>query len=163
MRNEPQEMHGRELGGGAAMKRFTGNEEGFTLVEAMVASFIFLSVSVGVTHCLVSAIRTQWMAKNYHTGMSIARNRLQRASQMDFDSMLVLVPDAVPVGVNKFGNPDNVGPWYRQTVVTEPISNVAQIAVSVWWPGQSGGVTNSEPIEITTMRTKHFGKQFLGP
>ena len=121
--------------------------EGMTLVEIMIASLVFLIVSITFAAALIGALRTAYMASDYYAATSIARNRLQRAKSMDFDSIPLLVETNTVV--DSLGIAATDGRYLRTTEVSNAAPWTYWIKVSVAFPMKSG--FSPEPIEMETL------------
>ena len=124
---------------------------GFTLAELLVASFVFLIVSAAFTAALLTALRTHLMAADYYRAICIARNRVQRARTLDFDSIPLMAEVDFPV--DKYGDSDPSGGFQRTTMVSNTTVDRVAIGVSVRFPVNGGGL-NEVPIEVSTMITR---------
>lgn len=118
-----------------------------TLVEVMVAMVVFLLIAVSFTAAIMAALRTAYMASDYYSAVCIARNRIQRAESMDFDSIPLLVESSNVV--NELGITVSTGRYLRTTIVTNAAPWTYCVKVSVGFPTRFG--FSRQPIEIETL------------
>lgn len=129
---------------------------GFTLVEVMIASTILGLVMLGFHAAFLGALRTQFMAEDHYAATAVARNRLQRALSMDFDSLALL--DETATRVDARGTPDANGSLMRHTYVSNVSPDCVYVACTIYFDLRRGG-GQSEPIQLTTMRTRNMWAQ----
>jgi len=114
---------------------FTRPRDGFTLVEVMVCSVIFVIFCVFFLNSTIMSMRSQQLACDYYKAMTIARNRIQRATEFEYDSILLMSEDQIPVDGK--GNISSAGIYRRTTLVsayTNGTPNLLQITVQVHYP-----------------------------
>jgi len=121
--------------------------KGMTLVEVMIASIIFLIISTAFAAAILAALRTAYMASDYYTATCIARNRIQRAKSMDFDSIPLLAETNTLVDAQ--GTISVTGRYERTTLVSNAAPWTYSVKVSVAFPLRMG--FSSEPVEIETL------------
>ena len=61
------------------------SKAGFSLVEVIIASLIFLIVSMGFTAGFVAAMKTNYLAGQYYRAAHLARNQIQQARTLSFN------------------------------------------------------------------------------
>jgi len=133
----------------AGRSQATGTSRaGFTLVELMIATSIFLVVALAFTGAYLSALRTHLMSSDYYKATCIARNRLERAKALAFDSLPLMAEEETPVDAD--GNPDPAGVFRRTTVVSNSVVNCARITVQVRFPKGNGGLSD-KTVDVHTM------------
>jgi Tfp pilus assembly protein PilV len=123
-------------------------DEGFTLVEAVISSVIFFVIAGGFIAAYISSMRTHQMSNDFYKATCIARNRIQRARSLEFDSLPLLAEQ--DASVDEFGNVDNAGRFVRTTTVSNTVPTCTRIAVNVKFPLPGGGVS-PQGIEVHTM------------
>ena len=126
---------------------------GFTLVEVMVCSVIFVIFCVFFLNSAIASIRSQHLACDYYKAMTIARNRIQRATEFEYDSILLMSENQVPVDGK--GNITSAGIYRRTTLVsayTNGTPNLLQITVQVYYPGARRSLS-TKPVELSTLIT----------
>lgn len=129
---------------------------GFTLVEVMVCSVIFVIFCVFFLNSAVASMRSQQLACDYYKAMTIARNRIQRATEFEYDSILLMSENLVPVDGN--GNITSVGIYRRTTIVSaypNGTPNLLQITVQVYYPGALRSMS-AKPVEMSTLITDNM-------
>lgn len=128
--------------------RAANNDSGFTLTEVMIASIIFLIASLGFSFGLIAALKTQYMAADHYAAMSIARNRIQRARSLNYDSLGLL--NESEFRVDEFGLQSSSGRYYRTTSVADYATNCVELTVGVNFT-KPDGATNEVPISIKVL------------
>jgi len=135
---------------------FTRPTGGFTLVEVMVCSVIFVIFCVFFLNAAVVSMRSQQLACDYYKAMTIARNRIQRATEFEYDSILLMNENQQPV--DGMGNITSTGIYRRTTIVsayTNGTPNLLQITVQVYYPGARRNLT-AKPVELSTLITDNM-------
>jgi len=128
--------------------RSGGARSGFSLTEVMIASMILLIASLGFSFGLISAMKTQYMAGDHYRSMTIARNRIQRARSLNFDSLPLLSEN--DLRVNEYGDQSTTGYYYRSTVIADYAANCVELTVSVKFT-KPDGATSEQPVSIQTL------------
>ena len=139
---------------GMAMKAHQdkGNgSAGFTLTEVVIAMAVLAIAGTGFGVGFVNAMRTNRQAKNYYHATTLARNRIQRARAMAFDSLPLLAEVEQPI--DEKGTPHNAGAFARTTLVEPHDSLTYRIAVELYYPDTRGNIT-SAPVTIETILHK---------
>jgi|GEM_PF-711453 len=121
---------------------------GITLTEMMVASLIFLLISTSFTAAMLTALRTQYMAVDYYAATCIARNRIQRAKTMDYDSLPLLAEDDLRVDSN--GTATSAGRYLRSTSVSNAAPWTYSVKVRVSFATKTGALSD-QPVEVETL------------
>ncbi len=121
---------------------------GFTLVEALISSALFFVIAGSFVAAYISAMRTHRMASNFYRATCIARNRIQRARTLDYDSLALL--SEVEASVDENGNRDLSGHFQRTTSISNTVLACTRIRVNVKFPISGGGVS-PEGVEVHTM------------
>ena len=132
---------------------FTRPAGGFTLVEVMVCSVIFVIFCVFFLNSTIMSMRSQQLACDYYKAMTIARNRIQRATEFEYDSILLMSEDQIPVDGK--GNISSAGIYRRTTLVsayTNGTPNLLQITVQVHYPSARRNMS-AKPVELSTLTT----------
>ncbi|MFH1476960.1 MAG: type II secretion system protein [Verrucomicrobiota bacterium] len=132
---------------------FIRHNAGFTLVEIMVCSVIFVIFCVFFLNSAVTSMRSQQLACDYYKAMTIARNRLQRVQQFAYSSIPLTIENQVPVDGK--GNITPTGIYRRTTLVstyTNVTPNLLQITIQVHYPGARRSL-NTKPVELSTLTT----------
>ena len=135
---------------------FTRPRDGFTLVEVMVCSVIFVIFCVFFLNAAIASIRSQQLACDYYKAMTIARNRIQRATEFEYDSILLMSENQVPVDGK--GTITTAGIYRRTTLVsayTNETPNLLQITVQVHYPGARRNMS-AIPVELSTLITDNM-------
>jgi prepilin-type N-terminal cleavage/methylation domain-containing protein len=136
---------------------FTRPTGGFTLVEVMVCSVIFVIFCVFFLNSAIASIRSQQLACDYYKAMTIARNRIQRATEFPYSS-IPLMSETNQVPVDGKGNITSTGIYRRTTLVstyTNGTPNLLQITVQVHYPGARRSLS-AKPVELSTLITDHM-------
>ena len=133
----------RKCFGKAAKRR-----AGFTLMEVMMASIIFLIASLGFSFGLIAALKTQHMSSSHYTAVTIARNRIQRARSLNYDSVGLL--SETEIRVDGFGLQSSSGLYFRTTSVSNYAVNCVELIVGVNFTKPDGAMCDS-PVSIQTL------------
>jgi hypothetical protein len=80
--------------------------------------------------------------------MTIARNRIQRARSLNYDSLPLLSES--DIRVDDFGNQSSTGYYYRSTIVTNYAANCVELIVAVKFT-KPGGELSALPVTIQTL------------
>ena len=123
-------------------------DAGFTLVEVMVASLILVLVTSGIIGGIISALKAQANASDHYRANCIARNRVQHARTLAFDSFSLLAESNRMVDSD--GNLSSTGEFLRTTIATNVATNSMNITVKVWYQ-VSPGTFCDQPVQIQTM------------
>ncbi|MFC1453380.1 prepilin-type N-terminal cleavage/methylation domain-containing protein [Verrucomicrobiota bacterium] len=104
--------------------------QGVTLVEVVVALFIFGILIAGMCQLLTMINEGSDRAREHYTAINIAKNRIERARVMEWDELPFLSETNVPVTAS--GAPTmQQGNYRRSTIVTSVTYNLIQVAVTV--------------------------------
>ena len=128
---------------------------GFTLVEAMVASVILVIFCVAFLSSAIASMRSQQLACDYYKAMTIARNRIQRATEFEYANIRLMKENQAPVDGN--GNITAAG-IYRRTTTCVPYNgktNLVQITVQVNYPDARRSLS-AKPVELCTLITDNM-------
>jgi Tfp pilus assembly protein PilV len=90
---------------------------GFTIVETAVALAIFALCIGGMCALIVTGKQLRDQARWHYTAVNLAKNRLERARALPFESLDVLKESNIRV--NRSGFPDAGGNYRRTTYVNE--------------------------------------------
>ena len=102
---------------------------GFTLVEAIVSLVIF-GICIGAFCELTVLLRqTSDKARDHYVAVNIAKNRLERARNYDFDALNGFTESQMVV--DNSGNSSLGGDFRRSTSISTVSTNLKQVAVSV--------------------------------
>lgn len=122
---------------------------GYTLLEVVIAGSIFAMLALGFSAGLISAIRTQQMAHDRYIATTIARNHIQRARTLPFNSVHLIAEDYIPV--NEEGYFSQSGKYRRTTSVTNISATAVQMQVDVFVPLRRDAGLSDVPVSITTI------------
>ena len=129
---------------------------GFTLVEVMVASVILVIFCVAFLSSAIASMRSQQLACDYYKAMTIARNRIQRATEFEYANILLMNENQASVDDN--GNITAAG-IYRRTTTCVPYTNgrpnLIQITVQVNYPDARRSLS-AKPVELCTLITDNM-------
>ena len=128
--------------------------QGFTLVEVMVASIIFVIFCIFFLNAMIVSMHSHQLACDYYKAMTIARNRIQRATEFEYDSILLMSENQIPVDGK--GNITPAGIYRRTTLVsvyTNGTPNLLQIIVQVYYPGARRSMS-AKPVELSSLITE---------
>ena len=121
---------------------------GFTLTEMMVASTIFMLVSMAFSLSMLAALKTQYMAVDYYTATCIARNRVQHIRTKAFAQ----ITNSVEAGiwVDSTGTTNAAGRYFRSTIISNVNSAMYAVKVRVTFKLFAGG-QSEQPVEVETL------------
>lgn len=126
---------------------------GFTLVEVMIASIIFVVFCVFFLSSAIMSMRSQQLACDYYKATAIARNRIQRARSCDYSSLSLMSENQSIVDGD--GNLTTAGIYQRTTIVglyTNGTPNLYQVTIQVYYPG-ARRILGAQPVEMSTLIT----------
>jgi prepilin-type N-terminal cleavage/methylation domain-containing protein len=102
---------------------------GMTLVEVMVALFIFGISIAGTCSLVFQARRLVDRSRDHYTAINIGKNRLEKGRSTSFDLLFTLAETNVLV--NYAGDPATDSNYRRSTSVTTISSNLIEMVVRV--------------------------------
>ena len=126
------------------------NNEGFSLIEIMIASSILSLVFIGFMTSFVQATRLQYMASRHYSASVIARNRIEETKIYAFETVPALAE--INTRVNDEGVYCPTGWYWRSTILTNSMNNsncLQAICRVMYWT--KPGITADAPVEITTL------------
>ena len=103
--------------------------EGMTLVEVVVALFIFALVTAGMMKLMSVVSESSDRAREHYQAVNICKNRIERARSFDFAQIHTFEEDKVLVDKN--GQPADDANFRRTTVVNEIGTNLVEMIVTV--------------------------------
>ena len=130
--------------------------QGFTLVEVMVASIIFVIFCVFFLNSMIASMHSHQLACDYYKAMTIARNRIQRAKIFDYSTLPLLSESNRTV--NGHGHISSTGMYQRTTIVaiyTNGTPNLTKVTVQVYYHGARRSLS-SRPVELITLVTDNM-------
>ena len=113
-------------------KKYISNmhrRDGQTLVEAVIAILLLSMCMYGVCRLVIKARQMRNIARIHYTAVNVAKNRLERARNFDFDSLDTLSEDTVTM--NADGGPSPDGDYQRTTIVSNINSVLKELVVTV--------------------------------
>ncbi|MBI4432385.1 MAG: prepilin-type N-terminal cleavage/methylation domain-containing protein [Candidatus Omnitrophica bacterium] len=113
------------------------SQRGATLIEVMIAVFIFLIGMASLLSVLIQSMQAGKRAEHIYTAYNLAKNHMERLKSMDYNSLGSAAESAVLIDGE--GNPDANGLYSRSTTVTTSYSgnaNLTLVAVSVQYTMQ---------------------------
>lgn len=134
------------------MKIFNNNS-GITLAEVIVGSFIFTLIVGSFLSILLTSSASLKLTDYIYVSTNLAKSRIERLKGLDYNSL----PNAeeTDTRLDKNGNPDIDGDFYRTTEVTPIYNGVAdmtEISVSVYYV--LGEERSEQPIVVKTLFVK---------
>jgi prepilin-type N-terminal cleavage/methylation domain-containing protein len=151
---EHDDRPGRQTEAAILQEGLARSGAGFTLVEVMVASIIFMIFCVFFLSSTIASMKSQQLACDYYKAMTIARNRIQRAKTFEYSSLPLL--NEVQAPVDGDGNIDTAGIYKRTTIVsayTNGTPNLYKVTIQVYYPGARRTLSD-QPVEISTLTTE---------
>jgi len=125
-----------------------GENSGMTLVETIVALAVFALCVGGICALVVHSKATGDLARDHYTAVNIAKNRIERAKEYDFDELYNFLE--TDVEVDRAGNPDPDGRFRRTTLVSSAAENLAEITVIVEIRSRVSSSFEGENEEVRT-------------
>jgi len=127
---------------------------GFTLVEVLVATTLVVTVLAGVYMVVVHALRLTRMARDHYVATNIAKNRLERARNFQYNDLYLLAEGNVTVNEN--GLPDNAGRYRRTTVINSEFDEgLTEVSVLVHIRSRRTGQFSGEQEQISSLFTEY--------
>ena len=103
--------------------------DGMTLIEVVVAVFIFAICIGGACMLVVQTRQAMDNARSHYVAVNIAKNRLEKGRTFGYDQLSVFAEDDVIVDIS--GAADADGNYRRTTVVSNVTSNLVEMIVTV--------------------------------
>lgn len=129
---------------------------GFTLVEVLISLFLVVMVLGGSYGVIVRAQELTRAARNHYVAATIAKNRLERARNFQYDSNLMLLQESAIV-VDDNGLPMADGWFQRQTIInTNYAAGLTEVKVVVKIRNRRTGAFGVEKEESSTLFTKYL-------
>ncbi|MBI3252142.1 MAG: prepilin-type N-terminal cleavage/methylation domain-containing protein [Candidatus Omnitrophica bacterium] len=107
----------------------TSANRGVTLVEVMIAVFIFLIGMAGLLDVTIQCSTMGKRAEYAYTAYNLAKNHLERLKTYDFASLASAAETGT--AINADGDPDASGSFTRSTTITTSYSNNANLTMAV--------------------------------
>lgn len=102
---------------------------GMTLIEAVIALFVFASCIAGACAVVIKARELSDTARLHYTAVNLARNRIEQARTFRYNELPYLVENQTVVGVK--GVPDSTGDFRRTTTISNVMARLALMTVTV--------------------------------
>lgn len=143
------------------MRRLLGANSGLTLVETMVALFIFSAVTLGVTPLLIGSLQGSAKARSYTVGKNVVVQAMERIRGLPYFESMKGVVNPVPQDVLDLYFP-NMGAGYAAgkftTICTETSETPAPSAAAACPPELDDGASS-----LPTDYTVKFEAEFVNP
>ncbi len=110
-------------------RRNARGRDGTSLLEVMVALFVFGAFVSGACRLGVMSRRVSDVSRSHYQAINIAKNRMERAKTLGFDFMDQCEENRVRVDCA--GSPDPGGAFRRSTVVNTLGPDMKEMVVSV--------------------------------
>ena len=112
-------------------KRLISTEEGFTLIEIMIALVILSVGLVALAGLQVSAIKGNAFSKRMTTAVSIANEKLEKLKNSSYASIISESP--IQVTITQPNQPSMA--FTRQVIVVNnsPLTNMKTVNITVTW------------------------------
>jgi len=116
-----------------------GPQQGFTLIEVLVASGLMAIVMMGLQSLLVTTIRANTLANTTTAATTLAQQKIELLRNTAYSSVALTS-----------GTSDTVSPYTRTWVITNgPATNTKSVTVSVSWPAANG----TQTVQLNTILT----------
>lgn len=122
-------------------------KKGATLIEVMIAVFIFLIGMASLLSVLTQSMKAGKRAEHVYAAYSLAKNHMERLKSMDFASLATAAE--TNLAINAEGSPDPSGLYIRSTSVSTGYTgntNLTVVVVSVDY--LMNGVQSAAPAQI---------------
>jgi len=103
--------------------------KGFTLLEVLIATVLFTVGVVLLAGLFSTGLLSSADTENTEIAINLAQQRMEEIRNLDFGTGIVYESKATVSGFPGF---------QRAVTVTEPETNLKQVAVIVYWTSQSG-------------------------
>lgn len=101
------------------------HEEGFTLIEVMIALVIFSVGILGIGQMQIAAIQGNYSAHQFHEALTVAQNKIDTLKSLPYDTLL-----------SGFDG-DGKYTLFWNIAVDEPVVNAKKIRMIVRWQDHS--------------------------
>ncbi len=142
-----EEKNNGNAAGGVCRRR-----RGYTLLEVVIAGSIFAMLALGFSAGLISAIRTQQMAHDLYIATTIARNHIQRARTLPFNSVHLIEEDYIPVDAEGYFAQEGI--YRRTTTVTNLSPSAVRMQVDIFVPLRRDPGYSDVPVSLSTILTE---------
>jgi type IV pilus assembly protein PilV len=129
------------------MKAVTGraDNEGFTLIEALVALSVFAFSLVGLAYLMNSAVQTDVQTRRMTAATTLAQQKLEQLCNTPY------------ANVNETGSPQSLNEegetagaaFYERSWTVSPVTGMKKVTVTVAWTDRWG----SHQVELQTILT----------
>lgn len=119
-------------------------EEGFSLLEIMIAMSIFAVVALGLAQLQISVVKQRIEAKKYSKAMFYAEELMEKVRMTPFNSVNTTgMSSAIPVS-----SPDNS--IYERSLTTDSASTIKLVTVKVKWKDSQGNFIPKNSLRVST-------------
>ncbi|WP_199424068.1 type IV pilus modification PilV family protein [Actinotalea solisilvae] len=141
-------------------KRVTSRDEGFTLIEVIVAMFVVVLVMASLLGVLVSSIETIAQARHRQTATALATQALERLRALPYDQV-TQTDGSAPEGGIEYVVPVATAYAFRPTAVLPGVDEPLVVnALSAHWEDQTvGEVRYRVQVYVTRAPTTSGGEQ----
>ena len=134
--------------------------DGYSLIEVVVAMAILGIVLAGIYRVMTVSMQTRQVAVNHYVATVMANNQIERAKNLAFGNLSLLVEDERPV--DELGTTDANGRYLRTTII-EPVwggeSNLTRITVTILPPAPNrSSSAGTDPVSVSTLIKRPFGQ-----
>ena len=131
---------------------------GYTFLEVVVAMAILALSLAGVYRVMTVSMQTRQVALNHYVATVMANNQIERAKNLAFGNLSLLVESERPV--DELGTTDANGRYLRTTII-EPMwggeSNLTRITVTILPPAPNRSSTaGNDPVSVSTLIKKPY-------
>lgn len=95
----------------------SGTSDGYTFVEVVVAMVLLAIGLAGIYRVMAVSMQSRQVAQNHYTATVMANNRIERAKNLAFGELDMLIE--TERAVNELGLPDVDGRFLRTTLIEE--------------------------------------------
>ena len=137
----------------SALQQKDRSRAGTTLIEAIVAALIFALFIGGTCLVVMSSRQVSDTARFHYSAINIGKNRLERGTELTYDSLPLL--EESDVLIDGTGSPDVDGMYRRSTMVNDVATNLREIVVSVEIMDRKTLTFDGESETIQTYHAKY--------
>ena len=106
-------------------------QKGFTLLEVLIAVVLFTTGVVAVTGLFGAGLVNSSDAENTAVAMNLAQKRIEEIRNISYESIV----NEAKADVSGFSG------FQREVAVTEPLTDLKKVTVSVYWTFKSNEVS----------------------
>jgi len=119
-------------------------EDGFSLIEIMIALSIFAVVALGLAQLQISVIKQRIEAKKYARALNYAESLMEKVRMTPFNS----VNQTGMASDISIPSPDDT--IYERSLTTDSGSTIKLVTVKVKWKNSQGTFVSRNSLQLST-------------